>query len=216
VIGDRLIIKDFHTRAALTICDALVPEIEKKEGHYLITVAGESGSGKSEIAAELSRILAARSISSYIFQQDDYFVYPPKTNETMRRKCIDHVGTQEVRLDLLNEHIAALLDGEKRIKKPVVIFEQDRIDEEEVLLNNIKAVIVEGTYTSLLERIDCRIFIDRDYTITKKSRLERAREEQDDFLEQVLKIEHEIISRHKAKAHIIITKDYEVVPRQRK
>ena len=208
MIGDRLIIKDFHTKAAIQVCNALAPEINQKKGHYTITIAGESGSGKSEIAAELARLLAAQSISSYIFQQDDYFIYPPKSNEKMRRKDRGHVGTSEVRLDVLNGHIRALLRGEERLKKPVVVFEEDRIDEEEVVLVNIKTLIIEGTYTSLLEHIDCRIFIDRDYRDTKKSRLERAREEQDRFLEEVLKIEHLIISKHKELAHIIITSDY--------
>jgi uridine kinase len=211
MIGDRLIIKDFHTKAAVQICAALTPEISEKNGHYTITIAGESGSGKSEIAVELSRLLAAQSISSFIFQQDDYFVYPPKTNEKMRRKDISHVGTGEVRLDLVEKHIRALLKGEETIKKPVVIFEDNRIDEEEVVLKNVKALIIEGTYTSLLDHIDCRIFIDRDFRDTKKSRLERAREEQDDYLEQVLTIEHGIISKHKARAHIIVTSDYNVI-----
>lgn len=214
MIGDRLIIKDFHTKAASQLCSALIPEIREKNGRYAITIAGESGSGKSEIASELARLMAAQSISSYIFQQDDYFVYPPKTNERMRREDISHVGTGEVKIGLLNEHIRLLLKGEDRITKPLVIFEEDRIDEEDVGLSNVKTLIIEGTYTSLLEHIDCRIFIDRDYRTTRKSRLERAREAQDDFLEQVLRIEHEIISRHKTRAHIIITGDFNALPQK--
>lgn len=214
MIGDKLIIKDFHTKAAQQICNALMSEINEKSGRYTITIAGESGSGKSEIAAELSRLLAARSISSYILQQDDYFVYPPKTNEKMRRKNIKHVGTGEVKLDLLNAHIEALRKGEERIRKPVVTFEEDRIDEEEIVLGDVKTVIIEGTYTSLLSNIDCRIFIDRDYRETKKSRLERAREAQDDFLERVLEIEHDIISKHKARAHLVVKSDFSVEPQK--
>jgi hypothetical protein len=45
---------------------------------------------------------------------------------------------------------------------------------------------------------------------TRESRATRSREKQDDFLEQVLRIEHKIISKHKARAHIIVTRDYEV------
>ncbi len=214
MIGDKLIIKDFHTKAAHQICNAIASEIQKKQGFYTVSIAGESGSGKSEVAAELARLLAAQSISSYIFQQDDYFVYPPKTNESMRREDIGHVGLQEVQLDLLNKNLETLRKGNLRITKPVVIFDEDRIDEEEVELKGVKSLIIEGTYTSLLEHIDCRIFIDRDYRETKKSRLERAREAQDNFLEQVLKIEHNIISQHKQLADIIITDDFEAVPRE--
>jgi uridine kinase len=216
MIGDKLIIRDFHTKAARQICDALSAEIKEKKGYYTIAIAGESGSGKSEIAAELARMLAQQSISSYIFQQDDYFVYPPKTNERMRRKDIHHVGTQEVKIDLLNKNLAAILSGENTIKKPLVIFSEDRISEEEIALANIKVLIIEGTYTSLLENIDCRIFIDRDYRDTKKNRLERARETQDTFLEEVLEIEHRIISKHKKRAHIIVTGEYDAKLQQAK
>ena len=51
--------------------------------------------------------------------------------------------------------------------------------------------------------MDCRVFIDQTYHETKKARLLRAREEQDDFLETVLKIEHKVISSHKRKGGVM-------------
>jgi guanylate kinase len=59
--------------------------------------------------------------------------------------------------------------------------------------------------------VDTRIFIDLTYLETQQSRLERAREAQDEFLEKVLVMEHEIISAHKSRAHLIINKDFQVV-----
>ena len=53
-------------------------------------------------------------------------------------------------------------------------------------------------------------FIDINYNETKKSRLERAREKQDEYLEDILKIEHEIISSQKRFSDLLVTKDYEV------
>jgi hypothetical protein len=43
-----------------------------------------------------------------------------------------------------------------------------------------------------------------------ESRKKRGREEMDPFIEEVLKIEHAIISQHKARADIVITRDYDV------
>ncbi|MCK4576944.1 uridine kinase, partial [candidate division WOR-3 bacterium] len=54
------------------------------------------------------------------------------------------------------------------------------------------------------------IFIDKTYVDTKKSRSERGRETQDEFLERILKIEHGIISKQKMMADIIITRNYSV------
>jgi uridine kinase len=68
----------------------------KTQTKFTITIAGESGSGKSEIGAVLSDLLSEKDIKSIILQQDDYFVYPPKTNAEMRRKDLGQVGLSEV------------------------------------------------------------------------------------------------------------------------
>ncbi len=44
---------------------------------------------------------------------------------------------------------------------------------------------------------------------TIESRKKRAREAQDEFLDNILTIEHEIISKHKAMANIVISKEFE-------
>ncbi len=210
--GDKLIIEEHHRRAAGRIAAILEPEIRQAAGRFIVTIAGESGSGKSETAAALSEALAGLGISSLILQQDDYFVYPPKTNERMRRENIEHVGVSEVRLDPLDANLADIRAGSETIDKPLVDFDADLITEEAIDLsgNRISAVIVEGTYTTLLANVDRRIFIDRSYVDTRNARLRRAREAQDGFLEEVLEIEHNVMSSHKSLADIIVTRDYEV------
>lgn len=208
--GDKLVIRDEHRKAARLIAELLLPEINETEGKFIVTIAGESGAGKSEIAAVLSDLLTEKGIESVILQQDDYFAYPPKTNARMRRKNIDHVGLSEVHLDLLDQHLKDIVEGETSIEKPLVIFAEDRIDKETLKLEGIKVVIAEGTYTTLLENVHQHIFIDRDYNDTREARQRRAREEQDEFLERILEIEHKIISSHKPRADIIVTNDYDV------
>lgn len=208
--GDILIINEDHRKAARQVVDLIFDKIKSKKGKYIISVAGESGAGKSEIAASIAEVLAKKNISSFIFQQDDYFVYPPKTNAKMRIIDIRQVGMSEVKLDLIDEELKTILDGNFKIEKPLVIFEEDRIDKETVNLENIKVIIVEGTYVTALKNIDQRVFIDRDLNDTKDSRKKRNREKQDKFLEAILLIENKIISPQKSLADIIITKDYDV------
>lgn len=207
--GDKLVINEGHIRAANQTLELLLPGITSSQGRFVITIAGESGSGKSEIAAALSEALSRKDIKSVILQQDDYFVYPPKTNENMRRKDMRHVGLSEVRLDLLDRNIKDAVTGQSAIIKPLVIFDEDRIAEEMVNLEGIEAVIVEGTYTTTLKSAHQHIFIDRNYIDTLEARRKRAREAQDEFLENVLKIEHDIIQPQKTQASIIISRDYE-------
>ncbi len=210
--GDVLILQKLSTSAGRKVAELIIPQIARTEGRFAITVAGESGSGKSEISKVISRTLAEHDIKSIILQQDDYFIYPPGTNEKVRRKDLGWVGMGEVRLDLLDQNIADIKAGKSEIQKPLIVFDEDRITRETVQVDaTVKLIIAEGTFTTTLKNSDWHIFIDRTYIETRTARILRAREEQDEFLENVLRIEHEIISAHKSMAHIIITSNYEVV-----
>lgn len=209
--GDKLVITEDHVSAARKILKLLFPETRKPQCRFILTIAGESGSGKSEIAAALADSFSQRDMKSIILQQDDYFVHPPKTNENIRRKDIGHVGLGEVRLDLIDQNLAEIIEGKAAIEKPLVIFDEDRITQEVVSLGGVNVVIVEGTYTTILANAHQRVFIARTYHDTKATRKQRAREKQDEFLEKVLKIEHEIISSHLTRASIIVTRNYDVM-----
>lgn len=203
MIGDKLVITDYHRASA---AEAMA-ELEKRlgGGPLAVTVAGESGCGKTETAHCLAELLAADGKSSLVLGQDDYFKLPPASNHRRRQDGLDWVGPGEVRLDLLDEHVAWLKRRpDEPLEKPLVHFDDDRIATEVVPPGRRDVVIAEGTYTTLLENADLRVFIDRDYRQTKKARLARARDPDLDFLEEVLKIEHRIISRHRARADLII------------
>ncbi|MEA3449309.1 MAG: adenylyl-sulfate kinase [Bacteroidota bacterium] len=207
--GDIIITEAHHRKAAAEILDILGETI-KTSVPFTLTIAGESGSGKSEIATALADALKEKNIKTYILQQDDYFFLPPKTNENQRRNNIEAVGTQEVNLTLMNEHISTFKQGESLISKSLVVFADDRITTEKADLSDVDVLIAEGTFTTLLDAADVHVFIDRNLNDTLESRKKRNREKQDAFLEQVLTIEHAIISKHKAKADLIVDKDYHV------
>ncbi|MFO7614176.1 MAG: hypothetical protein R6W71_05995 [Bacteroidales bacterium] len=206
---DILIIGEHHRKAAEQVLQIILPGVKDLPGKYIITVAGESGAGKSEIAFALADLLEKANISALIIQQDDYFIFPPATNARKRIQDIGWVGSGEVRLDLLNRHIQQIRNGATDIVKPLVIFSEDRITEETIDLSPYRVIIFEGTYTSLLENTDCRIFIDRNYNDTAGDRLRRNRETQDDYLDKILQIEHAIIAPHIKMADIIITRNFE-------
>jgi len=204
MIGDRLVITDYHRSGAAQIMDAIRARLEAGQ-RLIVTVAGESGSGKSEIGHCLAELAVGMGKKAFVFGQDDYFRLPPKSNHQRRLEGIAWVGPGEVRLDLLDEHMAALRDGlDAPLTKPLVFFDEDRIGEEQVAPERFDLVIAEGTYTSLLDSADLHAFIDRNYRQTKKNRLRRARDPATEFLERVLEIEHQIISAHKARADVII------------
>ena len=203
MIGDKLVITDYHRAGAEQALPTVLERLEAG-GRIGVSVAGESGSGKSETGHCLKEKLEAAGQKVVLLGQDDYFRLPPKSNHARRLEGIDWVGPGEVRIDLLDEHVRAVKDGAAEITKPLVYFDEDRIDEETITGGPWDAVVIEGTYTSLVESLDVRVFIDRDYRQTKKARLKRARDPDVKFLEQVLHIEHDEISKHKARANVVI------------
>jgi uridine kinase len=210
--GDSIVVEEHHRRAGRGICEQVLPDVQGTDGRYAITVAGESGSGKSETAQALADALAQYRIGCRILQQDDYFVYPPRSNDRARRRDIAWVGPQEVRIDVLDDNVQAFLRGATRLVKPLVVYDRDEITEETLEFGDARVLVAEGTYTTLLANVDTRVFIDRSYLETRAHREKRARHrsELDPFIDRVLAIEHEIISSHKADADLIITSDYTV------
>ncbi len=211
--GDKLVIEPHHSARAAEICDLLAPRIQPG---FTLAIAGESGSGKSELASEIARLLGERGIPVGILQQDDYFVFPPKTNHEMRRRNIEQVGTYEVKLDFMDCNLRSFKRSESPIYKPLVIYDEDRLTTEEMAVEGFVALIAEGTYTSLLHFVDFRVFIDRDYRQTLEARKRRARDKFEPFIKEVLEREHRIISQHKARADVVIPADYGRIVLQRK
>jgi len=208
--GDRLVIESHHRRAAEGLAELLLPRAAAADRRFVVSIGGESGSGKSELARALADAFDRRSLRSVILQQDDYFVHPPKTNALKRREEIGWIGPGEVRLDRLDEDLHALRSGTDSICKPLVFYDEDRIGQETLSAKGVRVAIVEGTYVTLLANVDVRVFIERTFRETRDARILRAREAQDEFLERVLRIEHEIIALHRTLADVAIGADFSV------
>jgi uridine kinase len=210
--GDSIIVEEHHRKAASGIVPVLLPILQASKQRYTISVAGQSGAGKSETAMAIALSLAGHGFKSLIFQQDDYFIHPPRTNDATRRADISWVGTQEVKLDLMDEHLTAFLEGAGEIEKPLVDYHNDAIGSEVMEPGSAQVAIADGTYTTLLKEVMCHVFIDRDYLDTRGHREKRRRDdsELDPFIDRVLEIEHEIISANKALADIVVNRDYSI------
>jgi uridine kinase len=210
--GDSIVVEAHHVKAATGVVGLVLPLIEAHPGKYTISIAGESGSGKSETATALAEALEAAGKTCVVLQQDDYFVYPPKSNDRTRRADINWVGPQEVHLGLLSDHLKAFKEAAPVIEKPLVIYEEDRVTSERLDVADADVAIAEGTYTTLLSNVDTRVFIDRDYMQTRAHRAKRRRNEAelDPFIDEVLAIEHRIISAHKTLAQLVVDTEYSV------
>jgi len=212
--GDILVLQECHRRAAGVIVPQIIDAIRRKSTRYTITVAGESGSGKSETGRAMADELEKHGIRSVVLGQDDYFVLPPKANDRERRNDPQWLGPHvEVRLDLMEQNLLSAIQGKREIAKPLVDYDANAIQQETIPLDGIGVMIAEGTYTSLLKHVDTRVFIARNWmdTLEDRQKRNRGKEVGDPFTELVLSTEHKIIAGHKQLADFVITKDYEVI-----
>lgn len=212
--GDIIVVEEHHRKAAGAIVPAIIGRIRKKPSRYIITVAGESGSGKSEAGRAIADELEKSDVRSVILGQDDYFVLPPKSNDAQRRKDPEWLGPHvEVRLDVLEGNLKDAIGGKTELIKPLIDYNKNSVEEEKLSLDGIQVVIAEGTYTSLLKHVDTRIFIARSRrdTLEHRQKRNRGNEAGDPFIEQVLMTEHKIIAGHRQLADFVITKDYAVL-----
>jgi uridine kinase len=212
--GDKLIIREDFRRVAKEIVTLLLEDIRQKKTRYTISIAGESGSGKSVTGLALADELLKYGIRSVVLSLDDYFVLPPRSNDEKRRMDPGWLGPHvEVHMDVLDQNLKDAIQGKTEITKPLVDYNANRIGEETIDLVGINLIIAEGTYTSLLKNVDTRIFITRDWTDTLDDRYKRNRgnEAGDPFIEGVLAVEHKIIAGQKQLADILITREFVVI-----
>jgi uridine kinase len=212
--GDVVMVEEHHRKAAKEIIHRILADIEEKETRYTLTVAGESGSGKSEMGKAIQDELADYGIKAVVLGQDDYFVLPPYDNDARRREDPEWLGPHiEIKIDLLEGNLKAALAGADKIDKPLIDYNRNTIEMETITLEGVRVVIAEGTYTSLLKHVDTRVFIDssRLDTLAYREKRNRGNEVGDDFIEKVLTMEHKIIAGHKNLADFVITREHEVI-----
>jgi len=212
--GDIVVIEEHHNRAARLIVTQIVEQIKAKPTRFVITVAGESGSGKSETGMAIANELTKHGIKSVVIGQDDYFYLPPRLNSAKRHEDSDWLGPHiEVNFDIFEQNLLDAIYGLSEFKKPLADYNANTIDSETINLDEVKVIIAEGTYTSLLKHVDIKVFISRNWLKTLEDRRKRNRgnEVNDPFTELVLATEHKIIAGHKYLADFVINDNYEVI-----
>jgi uridine kinase len=196
MIGDKLIYHSSYQNINGKIISKLKTQFSENN-RICIAVGGESGSGKTSLAfALLKDIETALGLKGFLFHADDYFYLPPKDNHNKRLEDISNVGDSEVNLDLLDEHLSSFIDAKEKLVKPLVNYSANSIGKETVHPKDFDFCIAEGTYVMLLKQPTYKVFIANSFIETRSNRLKRAREISDNFNDEVLKIEHEIIKKH--------------------
>ena len=173
MVGDKLILKPYHLPPARDIYTFIKDKLKKRQRPFFVSISGESGCGKSTLAIALKEVLKENGLKSFILHMDDYFHLPPTSNHIQRLDDINHVGPQEVDLDLLQKHILDIRGGVNEILKPLIHYKENDKRSELFHPDEFDIILLEGTYVSLLEEIDVKIFMLRTYLDTWEDRVSR-------------------------------------------
>ncbi len=212
MIGDVLLVSEKHTRAAARIAEILARLREEK---IVVAIAGESGTGKSEVAHELRRILKSNGLLVKILHGDNYYKTMPAERSAWRRKHgLSSIGESEYDWDTLNENINEFRQGRRSVLPFFDLF----TNQKDLLITHFKDInilIIEGLYCMKVDA-DIKFFIDMTYKETEKAQIIRGKETLDDFRKQVLARESEVVQTHRILADYLITRTFQIVPNTEK
>ncbi len=213
MLGDILLINDMHKEAACSIKEYVLKDLGKLEkGHrYVVSISGESGSGKSELAHSLGKILQQNNVRAKVIHTDNYYKVPPLLREEWRRsKGIDKVGIKEYDWIRINRTIRDFREAQECMI-PCVDLIPEQVDKLITDFSKIDLLVIDGLYAIKTNDVDLRIFIDLTYHETKINQIIRMKEAMSEFRLQILEQEHKNVISLKPLADLIVDKSYQVI-----
>lgn len=155
----------------------------------LMGIVGGSGSGKTSIAHELMRRMAADGLDPLLLDMDAYYAPMDEVKARFHGGVINWDHPFAFDLELMASHLKALRQGQS-IRKPIYDFKtSDRVGWEEPLQPG-PVVVLEGlllfALPELREHLDVKIFVDTDADIRILRRIQRDTAERGRTIESVM------------------------------
>ena len=213
MLGDILLINDMHKDAAASIYEMVH---EAREGNdeffrYVIGISGESGSGKSELAHALGKLLKDNNVRVKVIHTDNYYKIQPLLREEWRRnKGFDKIGIGEYDWVKIRKTIRDFKE-EQECMIPCIDLIPEQVDKLITDFSKIDLLIIEGLYAINAPDVDMKVFIDLTYHETKINQIIRMKEAMSDFRLGILQKEHEAVISLKPCADLVVDKSYQVV-----
>jgi len=205
MLGDVLLITDNHKKAA----KQLISHLDQLSGNKIVlAIGGESGSGKTEIAHEVARILKSRNTPAKVMHIDNYYLTSPTERTTWRKEHgLESIGFTEYDWNGINRNINEFREDAEQVTMPCIDLLTDQEDLLSTSFKGLKYLVIEGLYAIQAEA-DLKVLIDLTYHETKKAQFERGKEEPNEYRWQVLQKEHEVIQSIRSRADLLVSKQY--------
>jgi len=204
MLNDVVTIEKKHTNAASTLFNRVLHDRKPK---FIVTISGEVGTGKCEIAHELGRKLIGAGISVKLLHMDNYYLVPPLDRMEWRKKNgLEKIGYDEYDWKTINQNIDDFRKNKKSVMPIVDLFTQ-KVDQLHTDFNGIEVLIIAGLYSIRINQGDLRVFIELTYEDTWEEQMLTQKEVLDDFRIEVLKHEHKAVQSLKSLADFYIDFD---------
>jgi len=216
---DKLRITTGHDKAANELVPVLL-EALKVSKKVIFAVGGESGTGKSEIAYLVGKILRKQEIPTVEWSFDNAYVTTPEEREKKRAEDYDNnVGLTEMNRPKIEEVMLCFEQG-KPVTVPIIIINEDGsrpIKKITLEMEDKKVLIFDGLYAALVGEIKTskskatRIIAMNEKKFNLDAQKERGKEEVNEHRMKVL--ERECNAVRSLWPHVThkITEDWEVV-----
>ena len=208
MLGEALFITSQHKKAAKAILEYIKKITEKK---IVISVSGESGSGKSAIGHEIARLLKTQGTPAKVMHIDNYYKISPQERTSWRKAHgIKNIGYTEYDWDAINRNLAEFHADADNVTMPCIDLLTDQEDLLKTSFKGLHYMVIEGLYAIQAEA-DLRVFIDLTYHETRKAQLLRGKENMNEWRLKVLEQEHQVVQSLRSKANLMITSEFDVV-----
>lgn len=205
--GDKILIKSSHKKKAKNILKTI--DIKTK---MILSIGGESGTGKTEIATVLRDLLYDKGYRVNIVSLDDYYgTLPAERLEERKKSNYDEVGVGEI-----DWHFVHCI-GEKFLKKtPRNIWCQrtnrytNSVESVQWNSKDVDILIIEGLFACHVLVPCTKFHIEGTIKDTLEFRTKRGKEVMGSHRTKVLKLEKRAVKKLKKLANFIITLDGEV------
>lgn len=208
MLGDVLLINDGHKKAAKQIVERLNVIRGDK---IIVAIGGESGTGKSELAHVVARLLKDQGEPAKLLHIDDYYKTSPQERAAWRQEHgIESIGYTEYDWEAINRTLAEFRADADEVVMPCIDLLTDQEDRLLTSFAGLKYMVIEGLY-AIQADADVRVLIDLTYHETKKAQLVRGKETLNEERLQVLEREHQVVQSLRPLANLLVTPNFYVV-----